>query len=141
MSATNKEGTLSFKPMVYQAKRLTPPEQIARGTYKGLDYYVLNLGTHPCAYIDVTDTSLHDIEYEEIDIIVHGGLTYSRPFLATVDKTGWFIGWDYGHYGDFTGADMMFPPELQFGGKQWTTEEIVIHCEDVINRMITDHLV
>ena len=23
MSATNKEGTLSFKPMVYQAKRLT----------------------------------------------------------------------------------------------------------------------
>lgn len=104
MSATNKEGTLLFKPMVYQAKRLTPPEQIARGTYKGLDYYVLNLGTHPCAYIDVTDTSLHDIEYEEIDIIVHGGLTYSRPSLATVDKTGWFIGWDYAHYGDFMGG-------------------------------------
>ena len=130
-----------LKDMVYQAKRLTPPEQIARGTYKGLDYYVLNLGTHPCAYIDVTDTSLHNIEYEEIDVVVHGGLTYSAPSLATVDKTGWFIGWDYAHYGDFTGADMMFPPELQFGGKQWTTEEIVIHCEDVINQMITDHLV
>ena len=130
-----------FKEMIYQAKRLTPPEQIARGTYKGLDYYVLNLGTHPCAYIDVTDTSLHDIKYEEIDIVVHGGLTYSRPSLATVDKPGWFIGWDYSHYGDFTGADMMFPPELQLGGKQWTTEEIVIHCEDVINQMITNHLV
>lgn len=130
-----------FKEMIYQAKRLTPPEQVAIGTYKGLDYYVLNLGTHPCAYIDVTDTSLHGIEYEEIDVVVHGGLTYSRPSLATVDKTGWFIGWDYAHYGDFTGADMMFPPELQLGGKQWTTEEIVIHCEDVINQMITNHLV
>ena len=130
-----------FKEMIYQAKRLTPPEQIAIGTYKGLDSYVLNLGTHPRAYIDVTDTSLHDIKYEEIDIVVHGGLTYSRPFLATVDKPGWFIGWDYSHYGDFTGADMMFPPELQLGGKQWTTEEIVIHCEDVINQMITNHLV
>lgn len=141
MSATNKEGTLLFKPMFYQAKRLTPPEQIARGTYKGLDYYVLNLGTHPCAYIDVTDTSLHDIKYEEIDIVVHGGLTYSRSSLATVDKAGWFIGWDYSHYGDFTGADMMFPPELQFGGKQWTTEEIIDECLNVINQMVKNQMV
>ena len=146
MSATSKEGTFLFKPMFYQAKRLIPPEQIARGTYKGLDYYVLNLGAHPCAYIDVTDTSLHDIEYEKIDIVVHGGLTYSRSSLATVDKTGWFIGWDYNHYGDFTGADMMFPllklfhPELQFGGKQWTTEEIIDEHLNVIYQIVKNQI-
>ena len=79
--------------------------------------------------------------YEKIDIIVHGGLTYTRSSLATVDRTGWFIGWDYSHYGDFTGADMMFPPELQFGGKQWTTEEIIDECLNVINQMVKNQMV
>ena len=131
---------MEFREMVYRPKRLSP-QQLTKGTYKGLDYYVLNLGTHPCAYIDVTGTSIDGVEYEEVDIECHGGLTYSRPFLATVDKPGWFIGWDYSHYGDFSGTDMMFPPELQFGGKQWTTKEIVVHCFQAIDQMVKNHLV
>ena len=130
-----------FKEMIYQAKRLTPPEQIAMGTYKGLDYYVLNLGTHPCAYIDVTNTSLHGIEYEEIDVVVHGGLTYSRPSLATVDKSGWFIGWDYAHCSDFTGYEIDYPENICLGGKHWTTGEIVAECLDVINQMVINQMV
>lgn len=57
-----------MKEMVYSAKRLNPPEQIATGNYKGFDYYVLNLGTHPCAYVDVTDTELNSKNYGNIDI-------------------------------------------------------------------------
>lgn len=74
-----------LKEMVYNILR-KPPERIADGTYKGLDYYVLSLGTHPTAYIDVSDTKLAGKDYNDIDIECHGGLTYSRGYLATVNK-------------------------------------------------------
>ena len=47
-----------MKQMIYSSVR-TQPEQLAVGEYKGFDYYVLSMGTHPCAYIDVTDTDLN----------------------------------------------------------------------------------
>lgn len=125
-----------MREMVYTAKRLEPPERIAEGKYKGFTYYVLNLGTHPCAYIDVTDTNLHGVNYNQIEIDCHWGLTYSRDFLATVDKKGWFIGWDYAHYGDFTGYDMEMPEYLQSHGEKWTTEEIVKECKKVIDQIV-----
>ena len=123
-----------IKEMVYSANRIDP-ERIAEGTYKGFDYYVLNLGTHPCAYVDVTETLLNGKEYDSIEIQCHGGLTYSRDYLSTVDKQGWFIGWDYAHYNDYAGYEIMFPSDLQSGGKRWTTEEIVDECKDVIDHI------
>lgn len=124
-----------IKEMVYSANRIDP-KRIAEGTYKGLDYYVLNLGTHPCAYIDVTETLLNGKEYGDIDVKCHGGLTYSRNYLTTVDKHGWFIGWDYAHDGDFAGYEMMFPSNLQSDGKHWATGEIVDECKNVIDQIV-----
>lgn len=129
------EMTEKIKEMVYQINRLNPPERIASGEYKGFWYYVLNLGTHPCAYIDVTETELNSVDYCNIDVACHGGLTYSRQYLATVDKKGWFIGWDYAHYGDFVGYEMLYP-DLQSNDKKWTTEKVVKECKDVIDRVI-----
>lgn len=74
------------KAMIYERKRLDPPERIAEGEYKGLTYCVLNLGTHPCAYVDVTNTNLHGKDYSDIDIECHCELTYSREYLNTVEK-------------------------------------------------------
>lgn len=105
-----------IKEMIYSANRITP-ERIAEGTHKGFDYYVLNLGTHPCAYIDITETLLNGKEYYDIDVQCHGGLTYSRDYLTTVDKKGWFIGWDYAHYMDFAGYELEYPSDLHSGGK------------------------
>jgi hypothetical protein len=119
-----------MKEMIYSPKRLNPPERLADGNYKGFDYYVLNLGTHPCAYVDVTDTKLNHIQYNDIDIECHGGLTYSRGFLITVDKEGWFIGWDYAHFNDFSG-DGLFSRY----GKKWTTQEMVNECKRVIDQI------
>lgn len=121
-----------MKEMIYENKRLNPPEMLAAGTYKGIDYYILNMGTHPCAYIDVTSTPLNGVNYENIDLECHGGLTYSREYLATVDKKGWFIGWDYGHYGDYMKLSCMLPGELD--GKQWTTKEILLEVKRVIEQ-------
>ena len=98
-----------MKEMIYSADWLNPPERIAEGEYKGFNYYVLSLGTHPCAYVDVTNTKLHGEDYDDIDIECHYGLTYAEERLTTVEKKGWFIGWDYAHYGDYAGYEINFP--------------------------------
>ena len=64
-----------MKQMIYSAVR-TQPEQLAVGDYKGFDYYVLSMGTHPCAYIDVTDTDLNGKDLCVIDLECHGEITY-----------------------------------------------------------------
>ena len=126
------------KEMVYSANRIDP-ERIAEGTYKGFDYYVLNLGTHPCAYVDVTDTDLKWKNYGDIDIECHCGLTYSREYLNTIDKKGWFIGWDYAHYCDFAGYELEMPIGIRMNGKRWTTAEIVEECKQVIDQITIVH--
>lgn len=124
------------KEMVYCAKRLNPPEMLSQEEYKGFNYYVLNLGTHPCAYVDVADTYLNGMDYDSIDIECHFGLTYAKEYLNTVDKKGWFIGWDYAHYCDFAGYELEMPGTIRSNGKKWTTQEIVKECEEVIDQLI-----
>ena len=123
--------------MVYSVKRLVAPKMIADGEYSGFHYYVLNLGTHPCAYVDVTDTDLNGKNYNDIDIDCHGGLTYSEKYLLTVDKKGWFIGWDYAHYCDFAGYELNLPEHMRCNGKKWTTQEIVDECKTVIDQIVS----
>lgn len=125
-----------MKRMIYSAERLNPPKRIASGNYKGFAYYVLNLGTHPCAYVDVTNTQLENINYEDIDIDCHGGLTYSADHLKTVNRNGWFIGWDYAHFCDFNGYELLTQTALTSYGKKWTTREIVSECKNVIEQII-----
>lgn len=128
-----------MKEMIYSAKRLKPPEMLADGEYKGFHFYVLNLGTHPCAYVDVTETDLNGKDYTDVDISCHGGLTYSEEYLRTADKKGWFIGWDYAHCCDFVGHELNMPVYMRTGGKRWTTTEIVEECKQVIDQITIDH--
>lgn len=115
----------------YSDKPWDYKERIADGEYKGFDFYVLNLGTHPCAYIDVSETELAGKYYDDINIDCHCGITYACETLATVDKSGWFIGWDYAHIGDFVSRTTYFDIE----GRRWTTEEIVAECKMVIDQI------
>ena len=125
-----------IKPMIYDKNRSGKAEQIAAGTYKNFDYYVLNLKMHPTAYVDVSDSLLNGICYDEIDIYCHGGLTYSESTLDTVDKKGWFIGWDYAHYGDYMDYGDISFNNIFSNDKKWTTEEIVEECKNVINQIV-----
>lgn len=124
-----------IKPMIYQVNRKEPPEILVSDSYKGLDYYILDLGTHPCAYVEVADTKINNIDYPNIDLECHGGLTYSASRLIGIDKIGWYIGWDYSHYGDYLGYERLFPELLPSGGKRWTTEEIILECKSVISEI------
>lgn len=120
-----------MKEMIYQKDEKR--ELLDSGICFGYKYYILNLGTHPTAYINIPkrhpfynkdNYEIYDICY---DIEVHGGLTYSKGYLWISDNEkikGWFIGWDYGHYGDYAGYEEMLPKNIRVGGKKWTTEEI-----------------
>ena len=48
-----REGdNMNMQEMIYQENRI-PPVRIADGVYRGVPFYVLSLGTHPCAYVDI----------------------------------------------------------------------------------------
>lgn len=123
--------------MEYQNKLLNPPIQLTNGTYQGHNYYVFNMGTHPCAYIELPkESKYYNVDFDYIPIYCHGGLSYSAGFLytvSTIEEERYFIGWDYGHYGDFLGFDT---DTLLFSGKKWTTMEIIDECIDVIRQLV-----
>ena len=127
---------MKIKEMEYGKERRT--ELLCKDKYKNYNYYVLNLGTHPTAYIEIPkENKLYRKSYDEIykigcDIDVNGGLTYSDNELMGVKSENWFIGWDYAHAGDYVGYSMNYPElfGLSIYKKKWTTEEIF---EDVVN--------
>lgn len=118
-----------MKEMVYSAERKN--EILDTGFCFGLLYYILNLGTHPTAYIKIPkDHRLYGKSeseiYKEVDIDVHGGITYAEEGIYADNKQveGWFIGWDYAHCYDYMGYEEKLPVDLNSGGKKWTTKEI-----------------
>ena len=85
-----------MKEMKYSKERKI--EVLATGYCFGLLYYILNLGTHPTAYIKMPK----NIDIDENEIDVHGGVTYSEDHLWINDNEkldGKFIGWDYAQCG------------------------------------------
>lgn len=117
-----------MKEMEYGTNRKI--ELLLKGKYKGFSFYILNLGTHPTAYIEIPkEHKYFNKNYEEIEEIeVNGGLTFSSNKLhisETEKLEGWFIGWDYAHYGDYMNLGT-----YECEGKKWTTKEILE--EDVI---------
>ena len=129
--------------MVYQKERKI--ELLYSGEYKEYKFYILNLGTHPTAYIEIPrGNNLFKKHYNGIDLNVHGGLTYSDSvlFISENEKANgeWFIGWDYAHYDDY----MPYYDELQKALfqqlKKWTTEEIKQECENAIDELISNEV-
>ena len=115
-----------MKEMEYSEK--IKREVLDTGYCLGFLYYIMNLGTYPTAYIKIPkDNKYYGKNMREIDLEVHGGVTYSKEGINISENQkieGWFVGWDYAHYGDYTGFDLLFPEHLRTGGKKWTTEEI-----------------
>lgn len=89
----------------------------------GYKIYIINRRSHPCAYIDI---SKHFDSININDIDCHGGITFTGKKIPRIDEAheGFYIGWDYAHYGDFFGAN----PFMR--DKKYTTEEIF---EDALN--------
>lgn len=123
-------------PMIYHANNSKvdefPHQILAIGEHSNVKFYVCSInGIHPTAYLRIPKgMPLYGITYAEADdlIKVHCGFTYSSGNLYGVenDDESWFLGWDYGHCGDFAGyylRDNRFP-----NYHKWTTEEIASEC-------------
>lgn len=127
--------------MKYSFERKT--EILEHGTCFGVFYWIVNYGTHPCAYVMIPQNNKYfERGYEEIDVNVHGGLTYSNKYLPfetkKSDNKAWYIGWDYAHYGDYNGFEEKVPKEFRVGGKKWTTEEIKNEVIEVCYQIIKE---
>lgn len=122
--------------------------------YKGIEYIVYFFGElgHYCGYVKLPDDHPYvrfikkrkfklgskefEIEggYEKMDIDCHGGLTFSRRISSeNINEypqgfsEGYWIGWDYGHFGDRTAL---------FGGEGHTYEEVEAECKNVIEQVL-----
>ena len=123
--------------MVYQNKWLTLDEAVIleRDSYKGYEYFVVSYGVHPCAYIVLREGQpFYNASYEDVDIYCHGGCTFAeRGYGNLFNETYKVIGWDYGHYDDFSG--LYKNTEGLKDNKKWTTEEMIQECKDVIDQL------
>jgi len=106
---------------------------LAHGKHKKHDFFVISLGTHPCAYVQI------DGKYPKHlaeGVYCHGGVTYHENYLILPDGKieGEFIGWDYAHCGDYIGyCDSFCIGDEPL--KQYTTSEMIADCINVINRL------
>jgi len=128
------------KPMVYGSKtdRILYYEVFD----DGYGIMVKNIqGSHPCGYVRLPDEIAvkvmeADPKYCEesiwIDADIHGGITFSG-FMG--DFAGYFIRWDYAHYGDYTwtGYDHLFGNRQD--EKRWTTDEVIEEAKLVVEAL------
>jgi hypothetical protein len=72
---------------------------------------------------------LHGVDYTEIDVDVHGGLTFSDfakdldwPEIPKGCKTGWVVGFDTAHYDDSLA--------------RWSKESVMTETENLKEQLI-----
>ena len=119
-------------------------DTLAHGVYNGFQYWILNLGSHPTAYVEIPKDHVYfGKQFDDIPVYCHYGLTYSRDYLTfheyslkykclvkTRITNTWVIGWDYAHSGDYYASVVG-----SMDGKKWTTREIFEEVKSVINQL------
>lgn len=118
--------------------------------YRDIEYTILlNDGGWRTAYLNVTGSVLQNVDYDCINLYVHGGLTYSSshlPYEVDVppERNAWYIGWDYAHA--FDGYDLKavnkYFGEIKYnslalrrGYKIYTLEDVRVDCIEAINEL------
>lgn len=122
-----------MKEMVYQKNRKI--EILYNGEYKGYKFAILNLGTHPTAYVENKNGFPDYDKTNELAAYSHGGYTYfGGAYWDKEDKTE-YLGWDYAHCDDFVGY--YTSDSGLWCTKQWTTAEIYEEVKRVIDYLST----
>lgn len=123
-----------MKPMVYRQGQKSA-HTLCHDTYKGYEFAIVSLGTHPCAYIGIPKRHRYYKKdyFREIfyNLPVHWGLTYSDIGAHKLMLDKWVIGWDYGHHVDYIAG-------VNLNGKKWTTEEILEEVKAVIDEIVKE---
>ena len=113
-----------------------------KGTYKGVQYFIVAGGIHPCAYVMCPESFInkHRTEWGDLDCIsVHGGVTWTEPVdhLKThpEEYSGYCFGWDYGHAGDWAGYEP-HDENVYMGHRKYRTEDILMECHSAIDQYL-----
>ena len=140
-----------MKAMTYKSleELKSNPEREFEVLYNELDkdgfrILILNLGSHPTAYIGLPKNhTLNGVTYEELErdglhFSVNGGLSYSDFGVGkgTYNDT-WFLGWDYNHCNDYSsyGVYHKYHSFNNLDLKKWTTEEIFEQCKTALEQI------
>ena len=137
-----KSEDIIFKEMVYSPNWIS--EIIAHNVYKGVEYFVVNIGIHPCAYVvcdkEFLDKHLNDGWGKINGISVHGGVAYIGELSNLAAFSGnprleevYCFGWDYGHIGDWAGYMSDFMNE---GNMKYDTWMVVEECKSAIDQYL-----
>lgn len=139
--------------MKYSYPRLENPIVLFDKIINGYRCIALNLGTHPCAYIQISEYHKYankDVYKDDLEVGCHWGFNFLRKYEKDdYLPQGLWIGWSYDHSDDYTA----YPINKRFGSKWacqsydelenpkehetvWTTEKIYQECVRVTNDMI-----
>ena len=89
--------------MEYFSEYFLSPLILEQGNYKGHDYFVVNIGTHPCCYVELpVDHKFYSSRMiGTLSVPCHGGITYTGHLENLgIETSSLFIGWDYAHCTD-----------------------------------------
>lgn len=107
--------------------------------YRGYKYVIVTYGTHPCAYVLMPNGHPYaEKSYDEMDIHVHGGLTFYNTLDHLDDSFGdeKYIGWDYAHCGDYYCSKHITNHSPY--DRKYTIGDIETDVKSVIAQMIVD---
>lgn len=126
---------MEMKEMVYSENGMNSEllyhEDFGDGTALAV---INNSGFYPCAYIkfpgidliwDINNIVI-DLDEDDDNTYVHGGFTFFGCRRSLGLDGGLWLGWDYGHYGDYVGGSSIND------GYKWTTQEIVEEARRVL---------
>ena len=133
----------------YEELRLTKRKEVNMKKYKGV-YYLIKQNPRMyfwLAYIKLPKNHkwAKKKDYDDIPLDCHGGLTFMKTFTGkeTKEENWWgftkgtWIGWDYGHVGDFIDYGFTFSKGHTFidTEKKWEYEEVEEEVKEVIKQL------
>lgn len=132
---------MEIKPVRYFDPRSVENnvEVLYEEDYNGIHLVVVNLGKYPCAYCENIvhlDCPSNSWDWSALP---HGGITFEGEAYWNPDDHRRYIGWDYGHAGDFDGYYVDKIQINAFYGEchKWTTEEIIEDTKRFIDFLVT----
>jgi hypothetical protein len=85
---------------------------------------------HPDAQPSINERG-YDTQYDNVDVSVHGGLTFSEMGEGEPWIRGFYwLGFDCAHAGDF------MPRFPQWGGHEWTEEEVAEEVTSLAEQLL-----
>lgn len=102
--------------------------------HAGLKCVVLFIiNSHRCGYVRVPkDNPAFKLNYNDVPVIVHGGLTFGDKTLDDMAEEGYYwFGFDCAHAGDMIQGMLCFDSKEHF----WTTEDVEMETNKLAEQL------